>query len=115
MCDSTRWGARRFRGNKGESAAAMLPLPQRVDWLEGEACSELNLAVAVHLCAFNLSKVRAVHVVVRVCELRRVEQIERVAVQFQRVVFRQMKVFLDAQVHNPVSGSVNLVAAEGAE
>ena len=83
--------------------------------LEGEASRQLDLAVAVDLHALDLSKLPRSHAALRVGEGRRVEQVEGIPMQFERVPFGQVQVLLHAEVNPLVTGSEELVAAQSAE
>jgi hypothetical protein len=55
--------------------------------LEGEASSQLNLALRVELRVGHLTEVGIVDVALRVSELRRVGDVERVTVQLKNIPF----------------------------
>lgn len=82
---------------------------------EGESSCQLNLTVGIDLGCTNFRKVSVVNTAIRVGEFRRVEEVEGVAVQFQRVLVGQMDVLLHAEVDFTESGSMDLIAAQGSQ
>jgi hypothetical protein len=109
-------GARSSSGTVARFSAPRQPVSRRGaegrgPRSESETSGQLNLAVAVNFGSFNLSEVLSGQVGIRVCELRCVEEVERVSVQFQRVPLREVNVLLRAQVHHAITRSVDLVAA----
>src|SRR5487761_1680981 len=79
--------------------------------LEHETSRELDLTIAVSLHPSDFAKcLRIAHTAARIGELRRVEHVESVSMQFQIEAVREMHVLLHGESDRALSRPVDLVA-----